>query len=192
MWSRNGQHSDTGSVLNFGNLQFSQRGTYTCRVNISGEIIMKSATIEVYRKYIQSTFKHNIVFNLCCITQQHVIAPAITARIISQPESPNLGQRHSLICRIEGADNLNLSIHYQWTKNNGDRDLLQPTETPFNLFFSALKLSDAGQYNCQVTAHSVCLGENIVINSSYSLSLECKTLKYRHLCIYTHFNNRHK
>ena len=51
MW--NGSHSDPGSVLNFGNLQFSQSGTYTCRVNISGVIIMKSATIKVHRKYSQ-------------------------------------------------------------------------------------------------------------------------------------------
>ena len=106
-----------------------------------------------------------------------IIAPAITTRIISQPESPNLGQRHSLICRIEGADDLDLSINYQWTKNSGGQDLLQLTEMSFNLSFSALKLSDAGQYNCQVTVHSDHLNENIVINTSYNLSLECKTLK---------------
>lgn len=95
---------------------------------------------------------------------------------MSHPESPNLGQKYNLICRIEGAENIELSISYQWTKNNGSRDLVQLPEMPFNLSFSGLKLSDAGQYTCQVTASSSHLNANIVIHSSYNLSLECKTL----------------
>lgn len=49
-----GQHNiHQGRILNFMNLQFSQGGTYTCQVNISSVILMKSATIEVHRKFNQ-------------------------------------------------------------------------------------------------------------------------------------------
>ena len=74
--------------------------------------------------------------------------------ISSDGSAPNPGQNYTLLCNISGTEYLkpNSIINYQWTKNNGTR-----TEVGTNsntLHFSALKLSDAGGYTCEVTINS--------------------------------------
>ena len=67
---------------------------------------------------------------------------------------------NSLTCDVTGADNLNPMITYQWTRNDGS------TQTPVGtnsdtLTFSPLRLSNAGDYNCNVTISSTLLNSPI-------------------------------
>ena len=67
-----------------------------------------------------------------------------------------LGQSYSLTCNataVTGTDSGNLSIAYQWTKNNGTQTQVGADRV---LSFSPLRLSDAGQYTCQATIISPC------------------------------------
>ena len=58
----------------------------------------------------------------------------------------------TLTCVITGADNINPTITYQWTRNDGS------TQTPVGnsrvLTLSPLRLSNAGDYSCSVTISS--------------------------------------
>ena len=66
-----------------------------------------------------------------------------------------------LSCRVRGlSKNLNPSITYIWTKNNGTQTQMQVGTDPNHLHFSPLKLSDAGQYSCQATVISPYLDLN--------------------------------
>ena len=63
---------------------------------------------------------------------------------------------YTLTCVISGADNLNPTITYQWTRNNGS------TQTPVGtnsdtLTLSPLRLSHASDYTCSVTVSSYLL-----------------------------------
>ena len=74
-----------------------------------------------------------------------------------------LGQNgYSLTCGVSGAGNLNPTITYQWTKNNGTQTQIQVGANSGVLSFSPLRLSDAGQYTCQATISSPYLNDDII------------------------------
>ena len=74
-----------------------------------------------------------------------------------------LGQNgYSLSCGVTGADNLNPSIAYEWTKKNGTETQLQTGSDADVVPFSLLRLSDAGEYSCRVTISSSYLSNDIV------------------------------
>ena len=55
---------------------------------------------------------------------------------------------NTLTCGVSGADNLNLMIIYQWTRNN--ETLTSETVGNNMLPLSPLRLSHAGSYSCSV------------------------------------------
>ena len=69
--------------------------------------------------------------------------------------------------RINGAENLNPSISYQWTKNNGTQIYTQTGSDPSVLSFSHFRLSDVGEYTCQATISSPYLHDITVIASQH-------------------------
>ena len=86
-----------------------------------------------------------------------------------------LGQNgYSLVCGVNGAGNLNSSITYQWTKNNGTQTQIQVrTGIDFKvLSFSPLRLSDAGQYTCQAIVSSPYLSDNITMMDSQDVTVQ--------------------
>ena len=64
-----------------------------------------------------------------------------------------LGQSYSLTCGVTVTGAANLTITYQWTKNNGTQTQVGTDRV---LSFSPLRLSDAGRYTCQATVISPC------------------------------------
>ena len=81
-----------------------------------------------------------------------------------------LGQSYSLICGVTRAENLDSSIAYQWTKNNGTQ-----TQVPSGaetLSFSILRFSDAGQYTCQATVSSPHLNDDITMMDTHNVTLQ--------------------
>ena len=101
-----------------------------------------------------------------------MVAPAITAQIITSG-TLILGQSgYSLTCGVGGVANLNPSIIYQWTKNNGTQTQIQVRPDPKILSFSPLRLSDAGRYTCQVTVSSPYLKNNFTLINSHDVTLQ--------------------
>ena len=82
------------------------------------------------------------------------------------------GFSHTLICEVLGVDKLNPTIIYQWSKSRGQFVVNLST----NLSFHSLRLSDAGEYACQVIVKSPYLHSNVTAVASYSLVLECKII----------------
>ena len=64
------------------------------------------------------------------------------------------GEAYNLTCIVTGIENLDpsLELMYQWTKNNESTQVVIGNSKA--LFFSPLKLSDVGQYICEVTIGS--------------------------------------
>ena len=71
--------------------------------------------------------------------------------------TPTLGQSYSLPCEVTGASDPIISSAYQWRKNG------TVINTGPTLSFSSLRLSDAGQYTCQVTVDRMMLSSTKVI-----------------------------
>ena len=96
----------------------------------------------------------NILFNS--------IAPPVTVLIIDDETTPTAGQNYTLTCSVTGAENLNSTITYQWTKNDGT-----VIHTISNtLFFSTLRISNAGHYICKINISSDYLIQDIDASSN--------------------------
>ena len=75
----------------------------------------------------------------------HVV-PTVTVEV-SASGSASIGMKgYSLTCSLSGADNLDATVSYQWTKHNGTRTQLGSNTN--RLSFPSLRLSDAGEYAC--------------------------------------------
>lgn len=77
---------------------------------------------------------------------------------------------YSITCIVNGADNLNPSITYQWTKDNGTRTQIPVGHIPSVLSLSPLRLFDAGQYTCQATVRSQYLSRDIMLMESWDVT----------------------
>ena len=76
------------------------------------------------------------------------------------------------MCSVSGAENLNPSITYQWTKNmNGTQTQIQVGADNI-LSFSPLRLSDAGWYTCQATVSSPYFNNNITMIDTEDVALQ--------------------
>ena len=74
--------------------------------------------------------------------------PTITVTVVvSDDGTPTAGQSYTLTCSVSVAS----VTTYQWRKNVS---VIQG-ETTEMLSFSSLRLSDAGQYTCEVTVNSM-------------------------------------
>ena len=101
-------------------------------------------------------------------------APPISVRI-DPSGTLTLRQSYSLTCGVTGAENLNSSITYQWTKNAGTQTQVGADRV---LSFSPLWLSDAGGYTCQVTVSSPYLINNITMMGTQDVRLQSE---FRHI-----------
>ena len=105
---------------------------------------------------------------------------------ISSTGAAVVGQSYSLHCNVAGTERFTPILSYKWTKNNGT--LTHVGFDSENLSFSPLRLSDAGQYVCHVTASSDVTHEQVANTSSQSfevsISSTCKI--YLPIIMHTH------
>ena len=89
-----------------------------------------------------------------------------------------LGQNgYRLDCMTVGLDdNLDVSVTYQWTKDDGTHTV-QLQSNSQTLSFGPLRLTDAGNYTCQVTVSSHHLSKDITATSFRALHLQSKLRK---------------
>ena len=81
--------------------------------------------------------------------------PPVSVRIFDGGTIPAAGQKYSLNCNVSGTENLDptRSITYRWVKINDTQTHIVGTNSSI-LSFSFLRLSDAGNYTCEVTVNS--------------------------------------
>ena len=84
--------------------------------------------------------------------------------------APTAGEDYQLTCSVSGAENLNPTVTYQWTKNNGT----QVGTTLNTLSFTPLRLSNTASYSCSVTTSSSYLSGDIVAMNSQDVRIQSK------------------
>ena len=99
----------------------------------------------------------------------HIPAPPITAMVTANLNTPIMvGQTGStLTCDVSGAENLNPTITYQWTKNGETL----PDTSSGTLTLSPLQLSHSGNYTCSATISSSLLDDDITAISDNNLNI---------------------
>ena len=88
-------------------------------------------------------------------------APSVSVQISDSGATPTAGENYQLNCSVSGAENLNPTSTYRWTRNSGSGQ----TQVGDTLLFTPLRLADAASYVCEVTISSNYLtGDIIVMN----------------------------
>jgi uncharacterized protein YaiE (UPF0345 family) len=87
-------------------------------------------------------------------------APTVSVQV-SGGATPTAGQNYQLTCSVSGAENLNPTTTYRWTKNSGSGQT-QVGANSNTLSFTPLRLADAASYVCGVTISSSYLTGDIV------------------------------
>ena len=77
-----------------------------------------------------------------------------------------------------GAENLNPSITYQWTKNSGSGQIHAVGTNSNTLSFTPFQLCDAANYSCTVTIVSGYLTAGITAMASQSVMVQSKLQKW--------------
>ena len=78
------------------------------------------------------------------------LAPKISVEIVDSTGGafPMAGQNYDIICGVHGAENLNSTITYQWTRNNETGN----DNNSRSLSLTPVRISDAGtSYFCSAT-----------------------------------------
>ena len=83
----------------------------------------------------------------------NIIVNAIVS-ISNEEEYPKLGQNYTLVCNVHWAEDNSSTVNYQWIKINSSQIYYIVENNSSTLFISHFKLSDVGEYICQVTAYS--------------------------------------
>ena len=89
------------------------------------------------------------------------------------------GESYQLTCSVSGAENLNPTISYRWTKNSGSGQTQVGTNSNI-LSFTPTQLSDAASYVCEVTIASNHLTGDVVYVNPYNVSIQSE---YQNQCI---------
>ena len=101
---------------------------------------------------------------MCCVF--HIAVPTLSVNVTSKGSIITGGQAFSLKCTISGPEALNSILTYQWTKNNSTGRMQVVGSNTSTLSFSSLRLSDAGQYSCQVIVTSQYLRDVFNVTSA--------------------------
>ena len=96
---------------------------------------------------------------------------------VSGGATPTAGEDYQLTCSVSGAENLNPTTTYRWTKNSGSGQ----TQVGINsntLSFTPLQLADAARYVCGVTISSSYLINDIAAMTSFDVRIQCELMCY--------------
>ena len=88
-------------------------------------------------------------------------APSVSVQISDGGATPTAGENYQLTCSVSGANNLNPTITYRWSRNSGSGQTSLGTDSNI-LSFTPLQLSEAATYVCEVTINSNYLTQNII------------------------------
>ena len=99
-------------------------------------------------------------------------APFVSVQITDGGAAPTAGENYHLTCSVSGAENLNPTIIYQWTKNSDG--VMQVVTNLNTLSFTPLRLLDAASYVCTVNISSSYLAGDIVIMDSHDVRIRSR------------------
>ena len=146
----------TTSQLQFRPIQQSDNGSYTCNASaIIGGLALSSEPVVISVNGTMTSNTHYYVTLCLCVFTS---APSVSVQIGSIVATPTAGENYLLTCSVSGAENLNPTTIYRWTKNGGT----QVGTSSNTLFFTPLRLTDAASYVCEVIISSVYLAGDIV------------------------------
>ena len=101
-------------------------------------------------------------------------APSVSVQITDDGYPPTAGEDYQLTCSVSGAESLNPTVTYQWTKNSDGQTQVGTSST---LSFTPLRLSDAASYVCTITISSSYLTGVIIRMDPHDVRIQSRSNK---------------
>ena len=117
----------------------------------------------------QTCSEHNYVLTFFLSS-----APSVSVQITDGGAAPTAGEDYQLTCSVSGAESLNPTVTYQWTKNSDGQAQVGTSNT---LSFTPLRLSDAASYVCTITISSNYLTGVIVRMDPHDVRIQSRSNK---------------
>lgn len=89
--------------------------------------------------------------------------PEVSLIINGSGSTPTLSSNYSLFCVASGIEELNPTVTYQWFQYNSTK--MEVGSNSSSLSFTALSLSNAGNYTCVITVNSSYLDQPFCVSS---------------------------
>ena len=112
---------------------------------------------------------------LYIIVLKFLSAPNIAIQITNSISGtiPTVGEDYNLICSVLGAENLNPTITYRWTKNGDMLQSIIGSNSNILSLIAPIRVSDAGtNYSCFITIASSYLTGNITAMTSHTVRIQ--------------------
>ena len=102
-----------------------------------------------------------------------VINFSVAAQINATESFPTAGQIYSLVCDVPDAESIDHTIGYRWTKSFGSKVLSNSNQ----LVFSPFRLSNVGNYTCQIYSNLTNRNINVTISKNVTAQSESTLLR---------------
>ena len=102
-------------------------------------------------------------------------APPVSFQVTDSGATPTAGESYQLTCSVSGAENINPTTTYRWTRNSGSGQT-QVGANSNTLSFTPLRLADAASYVCGVTVSSSYLASDITAMNSFDVRIQCELM----------------
>ena len=163
----------TLSRLQFRPVQQSDNGSYACSATIDGSTLLSDSLNIIINGTVVS------LYLLICNAIIFLIfpAPTVSFQLSGGGATPTAGQDYQLTFSVSGAENLNPTTTYRWTRNSGSGQT-QVGANSNTLSFTPLRLADAASYVCGVTVTSRYLTSDITAMNSFDVGIQCELMYY--------------
>ena len=153
----------------------SPSGTYSvcCEVPDARLINRISCVIIGRLMFVNSKIPFLAIIILCNTIVFYYSGPPVSVQVSGGGATPTAGESYQLTCSVPGAENLNPTTTYRWTRNSGSGQT-QVGANSNTLSFTPLRLADAASYVCGVTVSSSYLASDITAMNSFDVRIQCE------------------
>ena len=108
----------------------------------------------MHLKHLQFRYRHLLSLCMSVYTNHY---PLVSLQVSDGGDSLTVGQNYTLTCHVSGAGSIQSLINYKWMKSSNSSTVAKSCilSNSSKLSFSPLKLSNAGNYSCQINVSEV-------------------------------------
>ena len=96
----------------------------------------------------------------------------------SSEGSATAGEEYSIICKVNGADNLDAEFHLMWIAQNKSEVASQRRNDGHLSHNFTADIADAGLYTCIANITSSYINSSLIVNTTMNITIQSKSVTH--------------